>query len=530
VLESLRSISNNIRKYSKEIITRIKQFKPEIWLIIIVIFALIIRMNFFLGMNLNDDLCYLDSAHQITQGEFGFPEWIVTPRIVMNYPIALFFYLFGVSDFSGALYILLCSIGSVIVAYYIGKTLFGSGTGLASAFLIAIFPIEVIYATTIVPDIPVAFYMGLSVCLFLIGEKSDKKIYYIFAGIAIGLAWLVKSLSILILLFYISYFLLDKIFDFKYQLSGVKRKSSNKFKQIFTIRLGFILTSLGFIFVLFLEGLLYLSVRDNFFLRYKIESEHYVSTLGGRTPNLGVYPKMLLAGDSPVFNYFGLFFIIFCACIFLCLLFDRNKKLVILISWFVVLYLWMQYGTMNFNEYVLIDHLRRFATVWAIPIAVTIGYFIVGSKISKKRIFNVANIIVISSLLITSFYYINESYECMEQNMASYRETADFLKQYPDKDIFTDDATWGRLNFLLGYKRIENLKTLEQVQDPNEIEDAFVIVNGSREAVEVKEFRDALPTFVYNPPDNWIKVKVIHSGNIILGTYDVIIYYVPEVP
>jgi len=488
-------------------------------------------MNFFLGMNLNDDLCYLDSAYRITQGEFRFSEWIFSPRIMMNYPIALFFYLFGVSDFSAAFYILLCSLASVIVAYYIGKTLFGSGTGLASAFLMAIFPIEVVHATTIVPDVPVAFFMGLSVCLFLMGEKKNKNFFYILAGLAIGFAWLVKSLAILIILFYISYFLFDKIFDFKYLISGIKQeKCASRIRNIFSIRKGFILTSLGFIFVLFLEGVLYLFIKNNFFLRFKIETQHYVSTLLGRSPDLNIYPHMLLA-EYLYFNYFGLFFIIFCVCIFLCLLFDRNQKLIILITWFLALYLWMQYGTMNFNEYVLIDHIPRFATVWTIPIAVTVGYFIADSKINKKKIFNATNIIIIGILLISSFYYIDESHEFMEQNMLDYRETANFLKQYPDKDIFADEVTCGKLNFLLGYKRTENLKMLEQVQDPAKIKDAFVIVNASRESVEVKEFRDALPAFIYNPPGNWIKIKVINDSYIeALGTYDTIIYYAPYVP
>jgi len=526
----MRSVSDNIGKYLQNLKNLKRSFnkiKPEIWLIFIIIFALLIRLHFFVGMYLNDDLCYLDAAYLITQGKFGFPEWIITPRIMMNYPIALFFYLFGVSDFSAALYILLCSIGSVIVSYYIGRTLFGPGTGLASAFLMAIFPIEVVHATTIVPDVPVAFYMGLSVCLFLIGEKSDKKLYYILAGITIGLAWLVKSLAILIILFYISYFLLDKIFNFKYLLYGEKKKYDNKLKHLFAIRSGFILTSLGFIFVLFLEGLLYLFIKNNFFLRFKIETEHYVSTLLGRSTDLNIYPRMLLA-EYLYHNYFGLFFIIFCVCIFLCLLFDRNQKLIILITWFLALYLWMQYGTMNFNEYVLMDHIPRFATVWTIPIAVTVGYFIADSKINKKKIFNAVNIIIIGILLISSFYYIDESHEFMEQSMLDYRETADFLKQYPNTNIFTDEATCGRLNFLLGYKRTENLKFLEQVRDPDEIKDAFVIVNASRESVEVKEFRDALPAFIYNPPENWIKVKVINDSYIeALGTYDTIIYYVP---
>jgi 4-amino-4-deoxy-L-arabinose transferase-like glycosyltransferase len=224
----MHGITNDIVKYFQKIINALKKIKPEIWLILILILALSIRLYYFIGINLNDDLCYLDTGYKITQGDFRFDEWIISPRIMMNYPIAFFFYLLGVSDFTGALYILLCSIGSVIVAYYIGKILFGTGTGLASAFLMAIFPIEVIYATTIVPDIPVAFFMGLSVCLFLYGEKKDNRIYYFLGGTAIGLAWLVKSLAILIILFYIIYFILDKFLDFKYLISKKKQKKYKK--------------------------------------------------------------------------------------------------------------------------------------------------------------------------------------------------------------------------------------------------------------------------------------------------------------
>jgi hypothetical protein len=277
-----------------------------------------------------------------------------------------------------------------------------------------------------------------------------------------------------------------------------------------------------------LEGLLYLFTNNNFFLRFEIETGHYISELGGRTPYLSIYPDMLLVKNTPALNYFGLFFIIFCACVFLLLLFDRNKKLIIPIIWFIVLYLWMQYGTMNPTEYVLMDHLLRFTTVWTIPIALTIGYFISDSKISKKRILNIVNVIVISVLLITSFYYISESHEYLDQKMADYRETAEFLKNYPDKDIFAHYATAGMLDFLLGYKRTENLKQLEQIKYPYEIKDAFVIVNLSRGIVEVKEYKDTLPSFIFNPPENWIKVKVITASYIeFYGTYDPIIYYVP---
>jgi len=183
----------------------------RVFLFLIILLAIFLRYFFFIGLNLNDDLTYLNSAHAITQNNFKFSTWIFSVRLMMNYPIAFFFVLLGVSDFSASLYILLCSIGSVILAYLIGELLFDKKIGLLAAFFMAIFPLEIAYATTIVPDVPVAFYMALSVYFFLRGEKEGKPLWYLLSGIAIGLAWLVKGLALLILPFYFVYFIFEKI-------------------------------------------------------------------------------------------------------------------------------------------------------------------------------------------------------------------------------------------------------------------------------------------------------------------------------
>jgi len=52
----------------------LKKIKPETWLIFIIILALAIRLNFFLGMNLNDDEIYYDSTYNIIQGKFVLNE------------------------------------------------------------------------------------------------------------------------------------------------------------------------------------------------------------------------------------------------------------------------------------------------------------------------------------------------------------------------------------------------------------------------------------------------------------------------
>ncbi len=199
---------------------KLGEVKAEFWLILIVVFAVLLRYNYFIGLNLNDDLCYVNLAHEVVEGRFRFNGWIFAVRHMMHYPIAFFFWIFGVSDFSASLYILLCSLGGILVAFYIGKTLFNEKVALLAAFFMSFFPVDVVYSTTLVPDIPVAFFMGLSVCLFLYGERYGNSIYYYLSGVSIGLAWLVKGLALLILLFFPTYFLLDRVFNFRFIVSG----------------------------------------------------------------------------------------------------------------------------------------------------------------------------------------------------------------------------------------------------------------------------------------------------------------------
>ncbi|MFH0861369.1 MAG: glycosyltransferase family 39 protein [Candidatus Altiarchaeota archaeon] len=186
--------------------------RKEHGILVILALALALRLYFFLGLNLNDDLVYVNFAHQIAEGKFRLQSYIFSVRLLMNYPIGLFFILFGANDYSAAAYILLTSMGSIVVAYYLGKVLFNENVGLVAALLMSFFPIEVAYATTIVPDVPVAFYMGLSVLLFILAERKDDIRYAYLAGVMIGFGGLVKNLSYVIFAFLGSYFVFRSLF------------------------------------------------------------------------------------------------------------------------------------------------------------------------------------------------------------------------------------------------------------------------------------------------------------------------------
>ena len=148
--------------------------KPITYLIIILVIAITLRIVFYTGVNFNDDLVYLNFAHDITTGKFHPHPYIFATRLLMQYPIAFFFLLFGVSEFSATLYLILASLGTIIFTYLIGKELFNNLTGLLAALLLAFLPLDIIYSTTITPDVPTAFYLAASVYLFIMGNKKGN--------------------------------------------------------------------------------------------------------------------------------------------------------------------------------------------------------------------------------------------------------------------------------------------------------------------------------------------------------------------
>lgn len=108
---------------------KFKKIKPEIWLILILIFALALRLVFFTGLNTSDDFAYVNDVYRIIKpdgifGEYRPCSWLMSCRVMLLYPMTLYFALFGISNFTAALYQLLCSLGGIVLIFYIGKILF----------------------------------------------------------------------------------------------------------------------------------------------------------------------------------------------------------------------------------------------------------------------------------------------------------------------------------------------------------------------------------------------------------------------
>ena len=145
--------------------------------ILIIFVALIIRMYFFIGFaggDPQDDGIYINIAKGILQNGFYDhniqktlilnnpiinPIYMFPARLLMTYATAFSFFLFGVSDYSAALFPLICSLLSIYIVYKIGLLLFNYRVGLFASFFLAIMPVDIIFSTRVTPDVPIAFFM-----------------------------------------------------------------------------------------------------------------------------------------------------------------------------------------------------------------------------------------------------------------------------------------------------------------------------------------------------------------------------------
>jgi len=87
-----------------------------------------------------DDTAYLGEAYFVLAGIFYESPYIFSVRLLQIYPIALFYTLFGVSMLTSSLWDIISFIGSIVIAFLIGRKLHSSTVGLIAALSLAFIP------------------------------------------------------------------------------------------------------------------------------------------------------------------------------------------------------------------------------------------------------------------------------------------------------------------------------------------------------------------------------------------------------
>lgn len=482
----------------KEINKVVKTISREKTLLMIILLGLAMRLIFFVGPNMNDDIEYVSSAYQVSQGNFWplYSKSIDSIRSMMILPISFFLFLFGSSELTASLWPLLTSILTIILTFLIGKLLFNIKIGLIASFFQAIFPLDIVWSTQLVPSIPMTFFLMVSILIFLIADKMSDNRKFLISGIFIGMCYLASELFFISFFFLFSYFIIFHKMNRKY----IKR---------------YILVLIGFLIIFLVEALFFFLTTKDPFHRIKVIHEEEIRVL--TNTDLFYYPRCIFNIINPNFEAhegnLGLFPFIFILGAFYGF-YKRNKK-IILFSMFVILsFLYLEFGIM---------------TLTFKPIAKWIRYLVIFGPsmnlVSSNLIFEFRKkgllIPIVIFIFITSLPFTANSSYIYNRWVSDFREMYKFLKELPEKPIYTDSGTHGYINLYFGFKR--DIRLLENSR-LEELKDCYVIVNGSLGAVTYQPMRDLLPDFAKNPPENWILLKTI-VGN--YDFYDPKIYHVP---
>ena len=325
---------------------------------------------FFSGYYMSDDASYWHAILKLNSGQLP-TRGIVGYRLVTTFPAFLVYYMSGNFFLTTASFILY-HLALCLLAYFLGCFLHSRFLGCLSFLLIALYPGFYIYAGAVFPDLPQAFWLALSLSLLLIYQrkiesKFDRRSFFLLflCGLCIGLAYGAKISAIVfclpagLSLFFIHY------------------------KEPKNIIFSGLSLSLGILSYITFETLLFYYHSNFFGLRIfslSQHSDHYLQKMESQ----GVLPwDRLKYFWGKIFSikgkrFWGLFF---AASILLPFWNRKNKdnfiSSLILSSSFLLMFLYLTFGSTNFSEYRPPSIQARYYAVCILPGALMGAWFVV---------------------------------------------------------------------------------------------------------------------------------------------------------
>ena len=301
--------------------------------------------------------------------------------------------------------------------------------------MLAIFPVDIVFATINFPDLTGAFFLNLGIVFLLLHRVSGKRYFPVLAGFSFSLSLFLKvNFTFIAILLFLLF-----IFSF------IKQKK---------VEWGIII-SIGIpIAALFLEALFYYFIYSDFLYRLHIMQENFSYAYYDFFPNNLIVRKSLTDNyTSALFlqwylNIKSVFlrrFYLFIPAIALVQSFIsfRKKENHLLIFWFAGLSVLYLFFTSSFTSYIPLD----LTSGWYIyplffPAIILTSVFISTRKLPVKIILLVALLL----LSIIMSYGLHDFFDVSNKN-----EFSKFLKQNVAAKIYTDHHTSYGINLIDGY-------------------------------------------------------------------------------
>lgn len=420
-----------------KIIRSYKQSK--IILLVILLLGIILRLFFQIGHVYSDDAYYSYLSYTIYSGDFannylGYPVFLL--RLGQTGLTTFAFLIFGTTETATIIFPFLFSVINIFLTYKLTSLLTGKeNISLMAAFLICIFPTDIVFATINFPDAINMFFINLGIYFLLKSYKENKLWLSLVGGLSIFLSMQFKEnayyFGILILILFVH--------------SLIKAKRIN-------IQLLIPLAFLGL--NILVEGFVYLLIHQDFLFRISITSSNYKYSYYDFFP----YTAQQLSGSKYYLrNLFDQIFFINLRSVFLrrfylllpiagfiqSIINFKKKEYALLTFWFIGLFILLVAFTTSFSEYKPLD-LQRSWYIYPLIMPMIILSSILLSKF--KRIYLTAFIIV----LCTSSIIMSRAYEVYFQK-SNLQKLNTLLRANPGKLIATDHFTKYSVDLIRNY-------------------------------------------------------------------------------
>ena len=324
-------------------------------------------------------------------------------------------------------------------------------------------------------------------------------------------------------------------------------------------RRGLYLIGAGFIVpVIALYGVYYLKTGDilyNVHLATKARDVQIASGyIPGNTVNLFtqflyMFPLFRQGGGGMLSGTFGLTFYLGLPCMVYTAVraWKRKDRSGLLAPWwFLIVYLFLEFGTLSFSHYQVMKKLPRF--LLTLTPAMALGYGVTVSEalglgvraikrwkdLRIRWLTGIPALAVMAVLLYTSFSVAAAQRNALRANMEQFRWAYyTVLKNHPPKPIYHTGGWWNnKLSFFympdvrfadMNGRRSPMLRDLKAVEKPSELAGSYVIIDRKhftgQNDLRIRHSYDDFGFYVLLPPQEWTPLG---SG------YDVEIYEVPE--
>lgn len=479
-------------------------------LAILILFAFILRVIFFHGIAPGDPFTYSLSAWDITQGQWN-PGYFYeqTTRWAVLFPLAAGYKLFGVNEFSSALWPLLTSLGTVAVAYLLALHLKGERAALWAGILVATFPLEIIYATQPMADCPLSFWLLLSLYCFVRGENAtaNKRWFFLASGFVLALAYATKFVTILIAPFFLFVLFWRRRIEWNWAWLCV-----------------------GFLLVFAIEFVIFQQITGNGFTRLYLilhdEASHAPVTAGGFQVQNAVW--LYLYWMFVDFHYVGLSFVLLLLMLLHRVVQSRldrkhgghgeltvGRKIFspvrpvvnqswLLVLWAIIFLLILSFYPTSTKPYVPLYKVEPYMLMFSAPLLVVTAIFL--SDYAKRV--QIAALILIGISTLPFIYLLHEGYRAHGDNA---RAIWAFAQSHPDRPIYAHRSDQRYLQYFSGFQqneRYQNFRLPKPDEDvhptpPINFHQSYVAIN--RYVVDYHR-EDQYPSEIQAPPVHWREV------------------------